>query len=304
MSQEAPPPPKSLESRIGTTIADRYRLLSVLGEGGIGAVYLADDTATGTKVAIKLLKADSVDDPIVIARFDREAKTMTELNHEHIVRALAFGRSPEGDLCMVMEYVAGETLRSLLKRAKPFPVHGTVEVSRQVSAALTRAHSIGVVHRDLKPENIMVTWLDGNRPFIKMLDFGMARLLMDAPGVQLTRKGAIFGTPEYMPPEQAMGQPVDALADQYAFGVMIFEMIAGERPFKAKSALEMVQNQIRLAPPSLVEKAPGTPPAVAAVVTRMLAKKAAERFPDVQSAFQALQEGYYPGSTTMPQSGR
>jgi serine/threonine-protein kinase len=304
MSQEAPPPPKSLESRIGSTIADRYRLLSVLGEGGIGAVYLADDTTSGTKVAIKLLKADSVDDPIVIARFDREAKTMTELNHEHIVRALAFGRSPEGDLCMVMEYVPGETLRSLLKRAKPFPVHGTVEVSRQVSSALTRAHSIGVVHRDLKPENIMVTWLDGNRPFIKMLDFGMARLLMDAPSVQLTRKGAIFGTPEYMPPEQAMGQPVDARADQYAFGVMIFEMIAGERPFKAKSALEMVQNQIRLAPPSLVEKAPGTPPAVAAVVTRMLAKKAAERFPDVQSAFQALQEGYYPGSTTMPNSGR
>jgi serine/threonine protein kinase len=295
MSQATPPPSpeNTVKARIGTKIADRYAILSLLGEGGIGAVFLADDTATGTKVAIKLLKADSVDDPVVIARFDREAKTMTELNHEHIVHALAFGRSPEGDLCLVLEYVPGETLRSLLKRAKPFPIFGTVEVSRQVASALTRAHSMGIVHRDLKPENIMVTWLDQTRPFIKMLDFGMARLLTGG-SVQLTRKGAIFGTPEYMPPEQAMGQPVDAHADQYAFGVMIYEMIAGERPFKAKSPLEMVQLQIRQTPPSLAEKIPGTPPAVAAVVAKMLAKKAADRFPDVQSAYQALFEGYYP----------
>jgi serine/threonine-protein kinase len=152
---------------------------------------------------------------------------------------------------------------------------------------------MSIVHRDLKPENIMVTWLDQTRPFIKMLDFGMARLLTGG-GVQLTRKGAIFGTPEYMPPEQAMGQPVDARADQYAFGVMIYEMIAGERPFKAKSALEMVQFQIRQTPPSLPDRVPGTPPAVAAVVAKMLAKKADDRFPDVQSAYQALYEGYYP----------
>ena len=296
MSQATPPPAEksTLQSRIGTKIADRYAILSLLGEGGIGAVFLADDLATGTKVAIKLLKADSVDDPVVIARFDREAKTMTELNHENIVQALAFGRSPEGDLCLVLEYVAGETLRSLLKRAKPFPVHGTLDVSRQVASALTRAHSMGIVHRDLKPENIMVTWLDQVRTHIKMLDFGMARLLTGGGGVQLTRKGAIFGTPEYMPPEQAMGQPVDAHADQYAFGVMIYEMVAGERPFKAKSALEMVQLQIRQTPPSLDEKVPGTPPAVAAVVAKMLAKKAADRFPDVQSAYQALYQAYYP----------
>lgn len=296
MSQATPLPPEksTLQSRIGTKIADRYAILSLLGEGGIGAVFLADDLATGTKVAIKLLKADSVDDPVVIARFDREAKTMTELNHENIVRALAFGRSPEGDLCLVLEYVAGETLRSLLKRAKPFPIHGTLDVSRQVASALTRAHSMGIVHRDLKPENIMVTWIDQVRTHIKMLDFGMARLLTGGGGVQLTRKGAIFGTPEYMPPEQAMGQPVDAHADQYAFGVMIYEMIAGERPFKAKSALEMVQLQIRQTPPALDEKVPGTPPAVAAVVAKMLAKKAADRFPDVQSAYQALYQAYYP----------
>lgn len=296
MSQAMPPPPPekpSLQARVGTKIADRYAILSLLGEGGIGAVFLADDTATGTKVAVKLLKADSVDDPVIIARFDREAKTMTELNHDNIVRALAFGRSPEGDLVLVLEYVPGETLRTLLKRAKPFPAHGTLDVSRQVASALTRAHGMGVVHRDLKPENIMVTWLDQTRPFIKMLDFGMARLLTGG-GVQLTRKGAIFGTPEYMPPEQAMGQPVDARADQYAFGVMIYEMIAGERPFKAKSALEMVQLQIRQMPPSLAEKVPGTPPAVATVVAKMLAKKADDRFPDVQSAYQALHDAYHP----------
>lgn len=295
MSQATPPSSAAptAQSRIGTKIADRYAILSLLGEGGIGSVFLADDTSNGNKVAIKLLKADSVDDPVVIARFDREAKTMTELNHENIVRALAFGRSPEGDLCLVLEYVPGETLRSLLKRAKPFPVHGTIDISRQVAAALSSAHALGIVHRDLKPENIMVTWLDQTRTHIKMLDFGMARLLTGGGGVQLTRKGAIFGTPEYMPPEQAMGQPVDSRADQYAFGVMIYEMIAGERPFRAKSPLEMVQMQIRQAPPSLTDKVPTTPPAVASVVAKMLAKKADDRFPDVQSAYVALYEAYY-----------
>jgi serine/threonine protein kinase len=126
---------------------------------------------------------------------------------------------------------------------------------------------------------VMLTWLPDSRPWIKILDFGMARILVGTTGTPLTRKGAVFGTPEYMPPEQAMGQPVDARADQYAFGVMVFEMLAGKRPFKAKTPLEMVQMQIRTQPPSLVELVPGLSPAAAAVVGRMMAKRADERFP-------------------------
>jgi serine/threonine protein kinase len=134
----------------------------------------------------------------------------------------------------------------------------------------------------------MVTWTAERRPHVKILDFGMARLLTGGPGTPLTRKGSIFGTPEYMAPEQAMGQPVDASADQYALGVMLFEMLAGARPFSAKGPLEMLQKHIREAPPKLRGIAPATPPAVEAAVERMMAKKPAERFPHVAAAAAAL----------------
>jgi len=283
---DAPEPTPA--DRIGSILGQRYKLLSVLGEGGIGAVFLAEDMATGGRVAVKLLKREVANDPIVLARFEREAVAMQALAHEHIVAPLGYGKSPEGDMCLVMEHVEGETLRTMLKRVKRPPLWGALEIARQLAAGLVRAHGLGVVHRDLKPENVMVTWLGEGRPRIKILDFGMARLLAAGPGTPLTRKGAVFGTPEYMPPEQAMGQPVDARADQYAFGVMMFEMLAGTRPFKAKSPLEMLQKQIREAPPKLTEVAPGTPPAVEAAVERMMAKKPDDRFPDIESAAAAL----------------
>jgi eukaryotic-like serine/threonine-protein kinase len=281
------PEPKPAD-RIGTVLGQRYKILKVLGEGGIGAVFLAEDQPTGAHVAVKLLKRDVANDPVVLARFEREAVAMQALAHEHIVAPLGYGKSPEGDMCLVMEHVDGETLRTMLKRVKQPPLWGVLEIARQLAAALTRAHGLGVVHRDLKPENVMVTWLGEGRPWIKVLDFGMARLLVGGPGTPLTRKGAVFGTPEYMPPEQAMGQPVDARADQYAFGVMVFEMIAGTRPFKAKSPLEMLQKHIREAPPKLSGIAPGTPPAIEAAVERMMAKKPDDRFPDMATAAAAL----------------
>ena len=283
------PEPKPAD-RIGTVLGQRYKILKVLGEGGIGAVFLAEDLQSPAKVAVKLLKRDVANDPVVLARFEREAVAMQALAHEHIVAPLGYGQSPEGDMCLVMEHVDGETLRGMLKRVKQPPLWGVLEIARQLAAALVRAHGLGVVHRDLKPENVMVTWLGEGRPWIKVLDFGMARLLQGGPGTPLTRKGAVFGTPEYMPPEQAMGQPVDARADQYAFGVMVFEMIAGTRPFKAKSPLEMLQKQIREAPPKLRELAPGTPAGIEAAVERMMAKKPDDRFPDIATAAAALAE--------------
>ncbi len=284
------PEPKPAD-RIGTVLGQRYKILSVLGEGGIGAVFLAEDQQGGARVAVKLLKRDVANDPVVLARFEREAVAMQALAHEHIVAPLGYGKSPEGDMCLVMEAVEGETLRTMLKRVKQPPLWGVLEIARQLAAALVRAHGLGVVHRDLKPENVMVTWLGEGRPWIKVLDFGMARLLVGGSATPLTRKGAVFGTPEYMPPEQAMGQPVDARADQYAFGVMLFEMIAGARPFKARSPLEMLQKQIREAPPKLRELAPSTPAAIEAAVERMMAKKPDDRFPDVATAAAALAEG-------------
>jgi eukaryotic-like serine/threonine-protein kinase len=291
---QLPDPSSDLHARIGTVIGQRYKLHALLGEGGMAAVYRAEDLTSGKLVALKLLKQEHATDPQVLARFDREARAMTVLVHEHLVAALGFGASPEGDVCLIMELIDGETLRTLLGRIKPFPPHGVVEIAGQIAAGLAYAHGFGVVHRDFKPENVMVSWLPGNQPWIKILDFGMARILVDPAGTPLTRKGAVFGTPEYMPPEQAMGQPVDARADQYAFGVIVFEMLAGQRPFQAKSPLEMVTMQIRSAPPSLLELVPGLPPAAAAVVARMLAKQPDARFPDVQQAAAALAQALQP----------
>jgi serine/threonine-protein kinase len=285
-SDDAPEPKPA--DRIGTVLGDRYKLVSLLGEGGIGAVFAAEDMQSGTKVAVKLLRREVAHDPIVLARFEREAAAMQALAHEHIVAALGYGRSPEGDMCLVMEHIEGETLRQMLKRVKTPPLWGVLEIGRQMAAGLVRAHELGVVHRDLKPENVMVLWRGEGKPYVKILDFGMARLLSGGPGTPLTRKGAVFGTPEYMPPEQAMGQPVDARADQYAFGVIMFEMIAGVRPFKAKSPLEMLQKQIRETPPKLRELAPATPVSVEGAIARMLAKKPDERFPTVEEAAAAL----------------
>jgi serine/threonine-protein kinase len=288
MTTPSPTSEPTPTERLGTVVGNRYKLLSLLGEGGMGFVFLAEDLKAGGRVALKLLKRDVSTDQVVLARFEREAVAMQALAHEHIVAALGFGKSPEGDMCLVMEHIEGETLRTMLKRLKQPPVANVLEIARQIALGLVRAHRLGVVHRDLKPENVMVTWLAEGTPRIKILDFGMARLLTGGPAVPLTRKGAVFGTPEYMPPEQAMGQPVDERADQYAFGVMLFEMLAGGRPFSAKSPLEMLQKHIREAPPKLRVIAPATPSLVEAAVERMMAKNPAERFPDVAAAAAAF----------------
>jgi serine/threonine-protein kinase len=274
--------------RLGTVIGGRYKIASLLGEGGMAFVFLAEDLKAGGRVALKVLKREVANDPTVLARFEREASAMQALADEHIVAALGYGRSPEGDMCLVMEHLEGETLRTLLKRVRQPPIPDALEIARQIALGLARAHGLGVVHRDLKPENVMLTSLPDGKRRIKILDFGMARLLVGGPGTPLTRKGAVFGTPEYMAPEQAMGQPADASADQYALGVMMFEMLAGGRPFSAKSALEMCQKQISEAPPKLSAHAPGIAPAALAAVERMMAKKPAERFPSVAAAAAAF----------------
>ncbi|MEI8255710.1 MAG: serine/threonine-protein kinase [Deltaproteobacteria bacterium] len=282
--------PRKLDPRIGTLVARRYRIQVALGEGGIGTVYRAEDERLRTRVAVKLLKDDLASDPTVLARFDREARAMMALAHENIVQALNFGPTPEG-VVLVMELVEGETLRSTLNRLKPFPVLGAVQIASQIGAALVRAHAMGVVHRDLKPENVMVSWAADGRPRVKVLDFGMAKILGGTFGSPeaLTKRGSVFGTPEYMPPEQAMGKPVDEHADQYAFGVMVFEMLAGKRPFSASSPLDMLQLQIHQAPPVLSDVMPSVPQEVSQIVLRMMAKKPTDRFPDVASAMGALQ---------------
>ena len=199
-------PVSELQARIGTVIGQRYKLHGLLGEGGMAAVYLAEDLTDHKRVALKLLKHEHSTDPQVLARFEREAKAMTVLVHEHLVAALGFGASPEGDMCLVMELVEGETLRSVLRRIKPFPAHGVVAIADQIAAGLHYVHGFGVVHRDFKPENVMVSWLPGNQPWIRFLDFGMARILFGG-GTPLTRLGPSSAPPSTCRPSRRWGSP-------------------------------------------------------------------------------------------------
>jgi serine/threonine-protein kinase len=278
------------EEHIGRVLARRYKIVKRLGEGGIGAVYRGEDVMLRTPVAIKMLKKEVAEDPEVLARFEREAKTMTALAHENIVQALNFGKTPEGEIILVMELVEGESLRSVIRAKRPFSVELTTPIVTQMGAALMRAHAMGVVHRDLKPENVMVRWDEQQRPLIKVLDFGMARIVSGAfgPSSPLTRKGAVFGTPQYISPEQAMGQPVDARGDQYAFGVMVYEMLAGKRPFDAATPLDLLQLQIHQPPPMVEAIAPHVPQGTGLVIAKMLAKKPDERYADVAQSVEAL----------------
>ena len=269
---------------LGRVVAGRYRLEARAGEGGMGVVYRARHVLIDRVVALKLIRPDLRGETHLRAWMLREARAANRVDHAHIIDIHDIGETEEGELYLVMEYLVGTPLSAELARG-PMPIARGVDILEQMCAALARAHDLGVVHRDLKSDNILLTQRGGRKDFVKILDFGLAAIARDP---RLAPKGAVFGTPEYMSPEQAMGQPADQRADQYAFGVMLFEMLAGGRPFSAKSPLEMLQKHLREAPPKLCAVAPSTPPAIEAVIERMMAKQPADRYPDVGVAAQAL----------------
>ncbi len=282
-------------------IADRYRVIRKLGEGGMGAVFLAEHLHIRKRVALKVLLPSAVGSPEIVARFEREAIAAGNIDHPGVCAATDFGRLPDGSYFLVLEYVDGQSLRSLVGLGAMPPARA-VGIARQVLAALAAAHAKGVVHRDIKPENVMISTGVGSEDVVKVLDFGIAKLTDEAPTSErrekLTRLGAIYGTPEYMAPEQAMGQPIDHRADLYALGVMLHEMIAGAPPFDGDGLLVLARH-VHDAPPALCS--PLGPsvvsPALAAFVARLLAKR-----PDYrpESALQAIAELDHAGDLPPP----
>src|SRR5580698_8149923 len=231
----------------GTIIAERYRVESLLGEGGMGKVYSAEHVHMRKQVAIKVLHPEMSTTPEVVARFEREAVAAGKIAHPNVAAATDFGRLEDRSFFLVLEYVAGVDLRAVLRRGAVSPERA-VHILRQITSAVGQAHAAGIVHRVLKPENIMLVEREGDPDFVKVLDFGIAKvpvgeLTNEEPAASaasgapkiLTQLGMVYGTPEYMAPEQALGQPVDARADLYAVGVMMFEMITGGRPFDHES---------------------------------------------------------------------
>lgn len=224
---------------IGKVVGKKYRVESLLGEGGMGKVYKAKQTALDKMVVLKVLRQSLQSDERTVARFQREAKAASRLNHPNSISVLDFGQAEDGSLYIAMELVAGKDLHEILSKEFPLPESRVVRIVSQVLSALADAHSVGVIHRDLKPENIMVEQRRGEADFVKVLDFGIAKIqdAADDDGPALTRAGFVCGTPEYMSPEQARGSQLDARSDLYAVGVILYQLTTGMLPFDADSAV-------------------------------------------------------------------
>jgi eukaryotic-like serine/threonine-protein kinase len=288
-SDAAPSDPQDGKLTEGTLVGERYRVLHPLGEGAMGTVYLCEHISLRKKVALKLLHRELCSVPEVVTRFEREAIAAGNIDHPNIAAASDFG-SLGSQFYLVLEYIEGVSLRQLLDNGA-LSLPRTLKIVKQVCAALVRAHSLGIVHRDLKPDNVMLLDREGEPDFVKVLDFGIARVPMqgDTAGPALTRAGMIYGTPEYMAPEQALGAEVDARADLYALGIMIFEMAAGARPFAAESMVKLLGMHIGVAPPKLSEKLPDAAPEWSALIDRLLAKDRADRFASAKDLLFAME---------------
>ena len=219
------------DALIGTVVDGRYRIEAQIGEGGMGVVYKAMHVSLNKPLALKLLRGEMAKDPEVVQRFIQEAQAATSIGHENIIDISDFGRLPDGTVYFVMEYLNGMPLNDLIKRGGSIPVGQAVEIIRQIAGALGAAHQRGIVHRDMKPDNVYIVPRGETQNFVKVLDFGIAKV--GGASNKLTRTGMVFGTPHYMSPEQAAGQSVDARTDIYALGVIMYEMFTGRVPFDA-----------------------------------------------------------------------
>lgn len=288
---------------IGSTIAGRYKVDGLLGEGAMGAVYLVQHTGIRKRMALKLLRPELMRNPAMLTRFEREAMAAAHLDHPNVASATDFGRTDQGRFFLVLEYVHGQELRTVMEGAGPLPLARALFIARQIASALLRAHELGIVHRDLKPENIMLVERDGHSDFVKVLDFGLAHVpiqITDEPEdkrptknvPKITNVGDVFGTPAYMSPEQSVGESTDGRTDLYALGVLLYEMIAGVRPFTGKSLLVLMQQHLSTPPPPIAERAPAiqVPAEVELLLQRLLAKPLDERIQHPQEVLNAIDE--------------
>lgn len=279
------------ESLVGQVVADRYRILRLIGEGGMGQIYEATHTLIGRRFAIKVLSPHREGDATILARFRAEARAAGALEHEHVAAAVDFGETAGGTPFIVMEYLEGEDLGRLLERERILPVFRAVELIQQAARGLEAAHQRGLVHRDLKPENLFVTRRADGSDLVKLLDFGIAKLRCElAEPDPITRTGATLGTPHYMSPEQARGErDVDLRTDVYSLGVVLYEALCGRRPHEGDNVNEVLYHIMTRAPTPLSEHRPDLPAALLAVVARSLASDPAERFQSVHALGAALE---------------
>jgi len=283
-----------LPVRVHDVLSGRYRLEDKVGEGGMGAVFVAHDTELDRKVAVKLLAAALVNDAEVLERFEREARLMAKLDHPHIVPVYDVGRH-EGRPYIVMKLLQGDSLVGRLRAKGGFTAEETLKLMRQLASGLDYIHAQGFIHRDIKAGNIFVS-PEGHAT---ILDFGILRQKSATTGI--TRTGMVMGTPHYMAPEQALGlKDVDHRVDLYALAVVLFECLTGTLPFEADSELRLIQLQAHAPPPEILERAPWIPRPVAEVVKKALAKKPDDRFNSAAELVNALEAAYQEAKSSKP----
>lgn len=285
---------------MGIIIAERYHVEELLGAGAMGQVYRAKHVHMQKQVAIKVLHRETHENAELVSRFEREAIAAGRINHPNVAGATDFGRLPDGAFYLVLEYVSGKSLGALLSESGPLPLPRALDIATQIFSALAAAHRADIVHRDLKPDNIMLvapeepltgagtSASDSGRELVKVLDFGLAKVRKsDTSDTQLTQAGAIYGTPQYMAPEQASGVDVDRRADLYSAGVVLYEMIAGKPPFQADQIMPLLLMHMTEPPPPLPESIPKP---VRKLVARLLEKQPDARYASADEVLGALGE--------------
>ena len=288
---------------LGAIIADRYLVLSKIGEGGMGQVYLAEHVKMGRKSAVKVMNPGTVNDADAISRFNREAANASRISHQHVAQVYDFGETADGLIYLAMEYVEGEPLTDILKRDGALPPERAGEIVRQAGEGLAVAHDMGIVHRDLKPDNIMLAKFRDGSDCVKVVDFGIAKAA-NIEAQKVTKTGLVIGTPEYMSPEQIAGDPLDGRSDIYSLGLVAFNMLTGKLPFPSKTAQESVIMRLTEPPMRLGQMRPeiGWTPAVQAVMDRALQRDAALRYASASEFGRALSAAVQ-GLSTAARSG-
>jgi serine/threonine-protein kinase len=291
---------------IGREIVDgRFKILQKIGSGGMGSVYKAHESAVDRMVGIKILHPKLANRKDLVSRFRREARAMSHLSHPNTTKVFLYGELDDGSLYIVMEYLEGKNLNQTVRAEGPLDMMRALPILIQVCGALDEAHRAGIIHRDMKPENIFLCQEHGLKDYAKVLDFGLAKVTereMRPGSIILTQEGMVFGTPEFMSPEQAQGKTLTPASDIYSLAVILYEVLTGKLPYRATTPLEYIQAHVAAKPIALEERVAGKqfPPLLASIMDRALSKKPEDRF-STAAGFAAAMQAVLDGRTTLPE---
>jgi serine/threonine-protein kinase len=293
------------DPNIGLDIIGQFRIVERIGKGGMGAVYKAEQPSMSRFVAVKILHRSLASRPDLVSRFRREARAMSRLTHPNTARVFLYGQLEGGALYIVMEHLEGLNLHQTTKRNGPMGLERAARILIQVCGALDEAHAAGIIHRDLKPENIILTKQGGMEDFPKVLDFGLAKMAdLDLRSTgPLTQQGMVFGTPEFMSPEQAQGKTLDGRSDIYSLGVILYELITGKLPFDAHNPTEFIRHHIKTPPIPVTQRRPefSFPRGIDGLFERVLAKDLGDRFQTAAELAAALRP-FAPDGSASPRA--